>query len=96
MGSFRKNHPAIGAGRHQMITQEPYVFYRSFTKGDYKDEVVVGLDLPEGEKTLNTSNIFPEGSKVRDAYSGTEIVVKDQKATINTPKTIVLLERIEK
>ena len=95
LGSFRKTHPSVGAGKHQMITQEPYVFYRSFTNGNYKDEVVVGLDLPEGEKTLKTSNIFPEGSTVRDAYSGREIVVKDQKVTINTPKTIVLLEKIE-
>lgn len=95
LGSFRKNHPAIGAGRHQMITQEPYVFYRSYTQGDYNDDVVVGLDLPEGEKTLKTSTIFPEGSSVRDAYTGIKAVVKDQKVTFTTPKTIVLLEKIE-
>lgn len=95
LGSFRKNHPAIGAGRHQMITQEPYVFYRSYSQGDYEDNVVVGLDLPEGEKTLKTSTIFPEGSSVRDAYTGTKTVVKNQKVTLTTPKTIVLLEKIE-
>lgn len=78
-----------------MITQEPYVFYRSFSQGDYKDDVVVGLDLPEGEKTLKTSNIFPEGSSVRDAYTGTKSVVKDQKVSLKTSKTIVLLEKIE-
>lgn len=95
LGSFRKNHPAIGAGKHQMITQEPYVFYRSFSQGDYNDDVVVGLDLPEGEKTLKTSNIFPEGSSVRDAYTGMTGVVKDQKVSLTTTKTIVLLEKIE-
>jgi alpha-amylase len=30
LGKFRANHPAVGAGTHQMITQNPYVFYRSF------------------------------------------------------------------
>ncbi|HEA29227.1 MAG TPA: alpha-amlyase [Leeuwenhoekiella sp.] len=94
LGSFRRNHPSIGAGEHQMITQEPYVFYRSFSQGNYKDEVVVGLDLPKGKKTLKTSTIFPEGSRLHDAYSGTETVVKDQKVTLNTSKTIVLLEKM--
>ncbi|WP_031428855.1 alpha-amylase family glycosyl hydrolase [Flavimarina sp. Hel_I_48] len=94
LGSFRKNHPAIGAGRHKMITQQPYVFHRSFLKDNYTDDVLVGLDLPKGEKTLKTATVFPEGTKLRDTYSGAETVVKDQKITLNTPNTLVLLEKI--
>ncbi|MGB3775395.1 MAG: alpha-amylase family glycosyl hydrolase [Leeuwenhoekiella sp.] len=95
LGSFRKKHPAIGAGRHKMITQEPYVFYRSYTEGDLNDEVVVGLDLPRGEKTLKTSNIFSDGSEVRDAYTGITGTVKNGEVMLNTEKTIVLLEKIK-
>jgi alpha-amylase len=73
LGKFRANHPAVGAGTHQMITQNPYVFYRSFYKGDYSDIVVIGLDLPTGSKTLDVSNIFKNGDVVHDAYSNQEI-----------------------
>ena len=43
LGRFRAKHPAVGAGIHQMITEEPYAFYRSYQEGDYKDFVVVAF-----------------------------------------------------
>jgi len=92
LGKFRANHPAVGAGTHQMITQNPYVFYRSFYKGDYSDIVVIGLDLPTGSKTLDVSNIFKNGDVVHDAYSNQEIAVRDGMVTLNSDFNIVLLE----
>ena len=93
LGQFRANHPAVGAGTHQMITQKPYVFYRSFYKGDYEDLVVVGLTLNKGTKTLDVSKIFKDGEILHDAYSNQNCVVKEGKAIINSKYSIILLER---
>ena len=94
LGLFRKNHPAVGAGVHTEISASPYVFSRSFTKGKYSDKVVVGLDLPEGEKVLSVGTIFANGCKVRDAYSGKTATVTKGKVKFTTDFNIVLLEKI--
>ncbi|NOQ91791.1 MAG: alpha-amylase, partial [Flavobacteriaceae bacterium] len=52
LGQFRKNHPAIGAGAHEMISEKPYLFKRTFSKEEYADVVLIGLDLSKGKKTL--------------------------------------------
>ncbi|GAA3614717.1 alpha-amylase family glycosyl hydrolase [Flavivirga amylovorans] len=93
LGQFRANHPAVGAGTHQMITQEPYLFYRSFSKDNYKDLVVIGLDLPKGKKALDVSKIFKNNEKIFDAYSQQNVVVKNGKVIIDSEFSIVLLER---
>ncbi|MCK5402017.1 MAG: alpha-amylase [Flavobacteriaceae bacterium] len=92
IGKFRASHPAIGAGIHQMITQQPYVFYRSYSKDKYKDLVVVGLDLNKGNKELDVSKIFKDGDILHDAYSYQDVEVKEGKVTINSEFEIVLLE----
>ncbi|RUT79655.1 alpha-amylase family glycosyl hydrolase [Ancylomarina longa] len=93
LGSFRRNHPAVGAGIHQMISKEPYVFSRTYQKGNYKDQVIVGLDLAKGAKELPVGDL-KNGTKLRDAYSGKETVVKDGKANISTDFNLVLFEII--
>ena len=77
-----------------MITQEPYLFYRSYQKNDYKDLVVIGLDLEKGQKVLDVSKIFNDGDKLRDAYSEIEGVVTKGKIILHTNFDMVLLERI--
>lgn len=93
LGQFRRNHPAVGAGGHAMITGSPYVFERTYGNG-MDDSVVIGLELPKGKKTLQTADVFREGAKVRDAYSGMVATVKDSRVELNTEFTIVLLEKI--
>ena len=93
LGQFRANHPAIGAGVHHMISQKPYVFYRSFNKGDFEDLVIVGLDLKKGEKMLDVSKIFKNGELLHDGYSDQNTEVKNGKAVINSEFNIVLLEK---
>lgn len=92
LGIFRSNHPAIGAGVHKMISEQPYVFQRIYATTNYTDAVVIGLDLNEGEKELNVSSIFKDGTVLNDAYSGIEVVVKEGVAKLNTQNNIVLLE----
>lgn len=96
LGKFRANHPAVGAGVHKNLANNPqYWFTRSFTKDNFTDKVVIGLDLPKGEKLVNLTGIFPAGTKLRDAYSGkTTIVSKDNSAKITSDFTIVLFEKI--
>lgn len=93
LGVFRKNHPAIGAGVHKKLADKNYVFSRKWTQGKYTDQVVVGLDLPLGSKTISVGTVFANGTKVRDAYSGKTAVVTNGKITLNTPATLLLIEK---
>jgi alpha-amylase len=93
LGKFRANHPAIGAGRHNIVSKEPYLFSRTFVKDNYVDNVMVGLDLPVGEKTLDVSTKFNDGDEVHDAYSGNSTKVTNGKVIINSEFDIVLLEK---
>lgn len=92
LGQFRANHPAVGAGTHQIITKSPYLFYRSFYKDTFQDVVVIGLDLPIGIKTLDVSKIFKDGDLIHDAYSNLDIKVENGKAIIDSKYNLVLLE----
>ncbi len=95
LGKFRNDHPAIGAGLHQMITSEPYVFYRSIAHSGLNDQVVIGLDLSAGEKTVDVRTIFQDGTTVRDAYSGKTATVTSGKASFDTEYSVLLIERQE-
>ena len=93
LGQFRSNHPAIGAGIHEQISASPYVFSRTFTKENYTDKVVVGLDLPMGKKEISVGTIFENGTTVVDIYSNQEAVVSDGKISLESIYSIILLER---
>ena len=95
LGTFRKNHPAIGAGIHTKIVDQNYVFSRTYANKEYKDGVVVGLDLPVGKKIISVGTIFANGAKVTDVYSKTKTEVKNGKVTIDSPFAIILLEKTE-
>ncbi|WP_339710232.1 alpha-amylase family glycosyl hydrolase [uncultured Kriegella sp.] len=92
VGKFRHDHPAIGAGKHKRLGKKPYVFSRTFIDGDFKDKVVVGLDLPKGKKSLWVKGFFGDGTKLFDTYSQTEIMVKNGKAILDNNNDIALLE----
>lgn len=100
LGTFRANHPAVGAGKHQKLADAPYTFSRTYSnkkmldKQNYTDVVVVAIDASKGAKTIQVDNAFAEGSKVRDAYSGMIGEVKNGKVNINSNETIVLLEKM--
>ncbi|MBC7524077.1 MAG: alpha-amylase [Flavobacterium sp.] len=95
LGQFRKNHPAVGAGIHKQISfGNQYVFGRIYTKVKFTDAVVVGLDLPIGKKEIPVANLFKNGTKVRDAYSGKTATVAKNNVTIDSNFGIVLLEII--
>jgi alpha-amylase len=68
------------------------VFSRTYSKGDFTDVVVVGLDLPVGEKVIHVNEIFKNGTMLRDAYSNQSVMVKNGQVEIVSDTTIVLLE----
>ncbi|MBC7494161.1 MAG: alpha-amylase, partial [Flavobacterium sp.] len=82
LGQFRRKHPSIGAGVHHQIEAKYYTFSRSFSKGKFNDNVVVGLNYPKGYKEVAVGKIFKNGTKVKDAYSGNKSIVVDGKAIV--------------
>jgi len=94
LGQFRRNHPSIGAGTHHLISKAPYLFYRDYENNEFKDRVLVGLNLGKGEKVIEVSKVFNDAEKLRDAYSNEEVEVKNGKVTVNSAFDIVLLEKL--
>jgi alpha-amylase len=92
LGQFRNRHPAIGAGKHKRLSKKPYVFSRTFTDGEFKDKVVVGLDLPVGKKSLWVKGFFGDGTQLFDTYSQTQVEVKKGRVTLDNPFSVALLE----
>ncbi len=92
LGQFRKNHPAIGAGNHQMISAHPYIFQRTFSATNFKDKVIVALDVAKGKKIIQVGTLFPKETRLVDAYSGVETTVLNKMISITTPFNMVLLE----
>ncbi|QRM88297.1 alpha-amylase [Lacinutrix sp. WUR7] len=95
LGQFRRNHPSVGAGKHQMISDSPYIFSRKYTKGDFKDQVIIGIDIPKGEHRMDVSSVIKDGQKVTDFYSGKTFEVKNGTITITIDTNIILLEEFK-
>ncbi len=91
LGKFRKNNPAVGAGVHTMLSKDPYIFKRVYTKGDYTNKVVVGLGLPKGKKQIDLQGTFNNGDVLIDYYSGQQIEVKNGRVTLDSDFDMVLL-----
>lgn len=91
LGTFRNNHPSVGAGNHKMISKSPYVFSRKYKKNGYADSVIVGLDLPKGQKTIKINSVFPENTVLVDHYSGAEGTVIKNEISFNSDFDIALL-----
>ncbi len=95
LGQFRAKHPAIGAGQHQMISANPYVFSRGYSHNDLKDHVIIGLDLNEGKKEIVLDSAFAKAKYLHDHYSNQKVTVADGKVSIDSPFRYLLLEKIE-
>ncbi|TAJ11649.1 alpha-amlyase [Marinilabiliaceae bacterium JC017] len=91
LGRFRQAHLSVGAGVHQMMTESPYVFKRTYKNGSIDDKVVVGLDLAAGKKTIDVAGVFENGVMLKDYYSGKMVQVKKGKVEVDSTFDIVLL-----
>ncbi len=93
LGKFREANLAVGAGTHTMISEEPYVFKREYSKAGYENKVVVALDVEAGKKELSVGDTFEDGTVLTDYYSQKTVKVNNGKVSLDTPFTIVLLAK---
>ena len=69
------------------------MFSRTYSKENYGDKVVIGLNLLKGKKSIAVGDIFSDGELLRDAYTNKEATVVNGKIELHTEYTIVLLEK---
>ncbi|MFA9216250.1 MAG: alpha-amylase family glycosyl hydrolase, partial [Sphingomonadaceae bacterium] len=92
LGQFRKAHVAVGAGVHQKLQDQPYVFKRTYDAGGVQDKVVVALDLPAGQaSSIPVQGVFADGQKVRDYYSGQSAIVRQGQVSFAARNAVVLI-----
>ncbi|MFC4634321.1 alpha-amylase family glycosyl hydrolase [Dokdonia ponticola] len=94
LGQFRANHPAIGAGKHTVLSNNDpyYIFSRRLTKDEYTDHVIIGLNLPLGKKEFMVDDAFAKADYLIETYSKQKVRVIDGKVSFTSPFDIALLE----
>ncbi len=95
LGQFRRKHIAVGAGDHTMISKSPYTFKRILKKDGFEDKVVISLDNKASKKVIEVDGVFEDGTVLQDHYSGSDVTVKNGKASFESAFDIVLLEAKE-
>ncbi|QVY66657.1 alpha-amylase family glycosyl hydrolase [Polaribacter sp. Q13] len=91
LGQFRANHPAVGAGKHTLISKENGMV---FSRVRNTDKIIVGINLQKGIKEIQVSSLFKNGEKLNDFYANQEVEVKDGKVIVNSDFDIILLEKL--
>ena len=91
LGKFRANHPAVGAGRHHVISEDNGLIFSRVYKND---RIIIGIDMFESSINIDVSSIFKDGDILKDNYSNQEVVVKNGKVDFISKFSIVLLEKI--
>jgi alpha-amylase len=89
LGVFRREHPAVGAGQHEMISKKPYIFTRVLNKWGIKDQVIVAMDSLANP--LNVKNLFADGTVVKDYYSDKIYTVKNGIIEISGDQNLYLI-----
>ena len=96
LGQFRNRHPAVGAGAQTEISQSPYIFARTYETGSDKDLVIVVIGDANTDVSVPVTGYFEDDEKVRNAYDGTETVVKNGSVTFTTGENgVILLEKAD-
>lgn len=92
LGLFRHAHPAVGAGVHQKIAEQPYTFRRIYESSGINDRVVIALDVPVGKTVaISVAGVFADGQKIKDYYSGTSATVANGKALFPAKAPVILI-----
>ena len=80
--AFRKNHPAVGAGKQTLLNATTVV--RTLDN----DTIVIALNP---RPTMSISIPFADGTQIRNAYSGEATVVQNGRVTLQQPTGYVAL-----
>lgn len=89
LGQFRKEHPAVGAGQHEMISESPYIFKRILDKHGIQDQVLVVMDKINDD--IYVADIFPDDTSIKDYYSGKIYTVSGGKIHLSSKQDLYLL-----
>jgi alpha-amylase len=87
LGQFRRAHVALARGAHQKLADKPYTFSRIDAASG--DRVVVAMEATDAEHIV-VGDVFPEGSTVRDAYSGNSAIVRQGRVQFPTQHWVLL------
>ena len=97
LGTFRRSHPAVGAGTHTLLNASPFVFMRNYQSvGEgICDKIVAAVGVASGNQTFNVSTAFAEGEQIRNAYTGQTSTVTNGQVTFNVgAQGVVLMEYV--
>lgn len=87
LNQFRLKHVALARGSHARLAEQPYVFARQ--DAQRQDKVVIAPQA-KGKVVLPMLKVFAEGQKLRDAYSGQIVEVKNDAVSIEAQGTVLL------
>lgn len=90
LGTFRREHQAVGAGKHAQLQASPYIFKRELSN---KDKVLVAKGLPIGKKSVSVFGLFDEDEELLDYYSGITLKVANGKVDFSSEYEYLLLGR---
>jgi alpha-amylase len=91
LGRFRNEHLSVGAGQHEALSEAPYIFRRTLDSDGVSDAVLVAIDVASGRKTIPVYKTFPDGTVLKDYYSGRQVTVSNGQVVMESPFTMVLL-----
>ena len=86
VGTFRKNHVAVGAGKHATVSASSgYAFSRRYDDGVTTDEIIAVIGANNNTNVdITVSSIWGNGTTVTNAYDGKTAVVQNGKVTFNS------------
>jgi alpha-amylase len=92
IGKFRREHLAVGAGKHTKLQDTPYAFKREYNKSGLTDKALVytGND-GDFKGALNVYNLWPNGTELLDYFSGTLATVSNGAVTFGKNFGLVLI-----
>ena len=94
VGSFRNKHVSVGAGQHEMLSESPYTFSRTYNlEEDDEDKVVVSIPGKAGSCTVSVGDVFEDGETITDYYTGEKYEVSGGTVDVKAGENgVVLLE----
>ncbi|MEM9721922.1 MAG: alpha-amylase family glycosyl hydrolase [Bacteroidota bacterium] len=93
IGRFRQEHIAVGAGIHKKVADKPFTFIRIYDNNEVKDGVLCILDLSDQARAQSFSvhGLFPEGTLLREYYSGSTAEVQSGKVSFENIQRMALI-----
>lgn len=94
VGQFRNKHLSVGGGQHEMLSESPYTFSRTYhLEEDDEDKVVCSIPGKAGTYDVAVGDIFEDGETITDYYSGEKYQVSGGTVSVTCDANgVILLE----